>query len=53
MDKDRRLPYSYELMSDDALRERIRKNAAENLSRFSIDITVAQWKSALDSLINS
>lgn len=42
-----------ELMSDDALRERIRKNAAENLSRFSIDITVAQWKSALDSLINS
>lgn len=41
-----------ELMSDDALRERIRKSAAENLSRFSIDITVGQWKTALDNLIN-
>lgn len=42
-----------ELMTDGALRERIRKCAAGNLSRFSIDITVGQWRDALDSLINS
>lgn len=38
------------LMSDDELRERIRKSAAANLSRFALDVTLAQWKSVLGRL---
>lgn len=39
-----------ELMANDTLREEIRKNAKNNLSRFSIDITVGQWRNVLANL---